>query len=201
MRILVIGATGLLGTEIVRLLSRDHEVIGASRKGPALTVDISDKASIVAMYRQAGAPDAVICVAGTAKFAPLDVLADEDFAFSLANKLMGQINLVRCAPLAVKPGGSITLTSGVLAQHPIPGSAAVSAVNAGIDAFVRAAALELAGKLRVNAVSPGWVSETLQAMGRDPDEGVPAAVVAQAYRKCVVEDITGQVVSAALSPQ
>ena len=201
MRILVIGATGLLGTETVRLLSRDHEVIGASRKGPALTVDISDKASIVAMYRQAGSLDAVICVAGAAKFAPLDVLADEDFAFSLAHKLMGQINLVRCAREAVKPGGSITLTSGVLAQHPIPGSAAVSVVNAGVEAFVRAAALEFAGKLRVNAVSPGWVAETLQRMGRDPGEGVPAAAVAQAFRKCVLEDITGQVVSAALNPQ
>jgi NAD(P)-dependent dehydrogenase (short-subunit alcohol dehydrogenase family) len=198
MRILVIGATGLLGKEIAGLLSRDHEVIGASRNGPALTVDISDKASIVAMYRrQAGALDAVICVAGTAKFATLDALADEDFVFSLANKLMGQVNLVRCATQAVKPGGSITLTSGVLAQHPMPGSAAVSVVNAGVEAFVRAAALELAGKLRVNAVSPGWVAETLQAMGRDPDDGVRAAVVAQAFRKCVVEDITGQVVSAA----
>jgi NAD(P)-dependent dehydrogenase (short-subunit alcohol dehydrogenase family) len=197
MRILVIGATGLLGKEIAGLLSRDHEVIGASRKGPAVTVDISNKASIVAMYRQTGTLDAVICVAGTAKFAPLDALADEDFAFSLANKLMGQINLVRCATQAVKPGGSITLTSGVLAQRPMPGSAAVSVVNAGVEAFVRAAALELAGKIRVNAVSPGWVAETLQAMGRDPDEGVRAAVVAQAFQKCVVENITGQVVSAA----
>ena len=201
MRILVIGATGLLGAEIVKCLSADHEVIGASRKGPALTVDISDKASIAAMYRQAGALDAVICVGGAAKFAPLDALADEDFAFSLANKLMGQINVVRCAREAVKPLGSVTLTSGVLAQHPMPGSAAVSVVNAGVDAFVRAAALELAGRLRVNAVSPGWVAETLQRMGRDPAEGVPAATVAQAFRKCVVEDITGQVVSAASTPQ
>lgn len=197
MRILVIGATGLLGKEIVGLLSRAHEVIGASRKGSELTVDIADKASIAALYREAGALDAVICVAGTAKFAPLDALADNDFAFSLENKLMGQVNLVRCAQQAVKPGGSITLTSGVLAQHPVPGSAAVSAVNAGIEAFVRAAALELSGKLRINAVSPGWVAETLQAMGRDPHEGVRASVVAQAFLTCVTQNITGQVILAA----
>ncbi|PPK47085.1 hypothetical protein B0G57_10149 [Trinickia symbiotica] len=30
MRILMIGATGLLGPETARLLSHDHEVIGAS---------------------------------------------------------------------------------------------------------------------------------------------------------------------------
>ncbi|RQS63635.1 short chain dehydrogenase [Burkholderia sp. Bp8963] len=196
MRILVVGATGLLGKEIVGLLSAEHDVIGASRKGSTLAVDISDKASIAAMYEHAAPLDAVVCVAGTARFAPLDTLADGDFAFSLANKLMGQVNLVRCGISSITPGGSITLTSGLLAQHPMPGSAAVSIVNAGVEAFARAAALELKGRLRVNVVSPGWVAETLQAMGRDPSGGVHAAVVAQAFRKCVVEDITGQVVSA-----
>lgn len=196
MRILVVGATGLLGKEIVGLLSADHDVIGASRTGSAVGVDISEKASIIAMYKETGPLDAVICAAGTAKFAPLDALADDDYAFSLANKLMGQVNLVRCGTHTLRQGGSFTLTSGTLAQHPMPGSAAVSIVNAGVEAFGRAAALELKGKLRVNVVSPGWVSETLQAMGRNPDEGVRASVVAQAYRKCVIEDITGQVVSA-----
>ncbi|GAB3627091.1 short chain dehydrogenase [Pandoraea terrae] len=75
------------------------------------------------------------------------------------------------------------------------GSAAVSTVNAGIEAFGRAAALELQGKIRVNVVSPGWVSEALEAMGRDPNKGVRAAVVAQVFRKCLTEDISGQVVS------
>jgi NAD(P)-dependent dehydrogenase (short-subunit alcohol dehydrogenase family) len=196
MRILVVGATGVLGAEIVRQLSADHEVIGASRKGSALAVDLADKASIVAMYRQAGALDGVVCVGGTAKFAPLDALTDDDFSFSLANKLMGQVNLVRCGVQTIRKGGSVTLTSGTLAHHPAPGGAAISLVNAGVEAFARAAALEFKDTLRVNVVSPGWVAETLQKMGRDPSEGVHASVVAQAFIKCVVEDITGQVVSA-----
>ena len=196
MRILVVGATGLLGKEIVGLLSSAHDVIGASRKGSAIAVDISSKESIVAMYRQAQPLDAVVCVAGTARFAPLDTLADDDFAFSLANKLMGQVNLVRCGVSSIEQGGSITLTSGVLAHHPIAGSAAVSIVNAGVEAFAHAAALELKDRLRVNVVSPGWVAETLEAMGRNPNDGVRASVVAHAFRKCVEEDITGQVVSA-----
>jgi NAD(P)-dependent dehydrogenase (short-subunit alcohol dehydrogenase family) len=196
MRILVVGATGLLGKEIVKLLSPEHEVIGASRKGSTVSVDISDKQSILAMYKQVGTVGAVVCVAGTAKFAPLNNLSDDDFAFSLANKLMGQANLVRYGVPYIAVGGSVTLTSGVLAQHPMQGSAAVSTVNAGIEGFGRAAALELQGKVRVNVVSPGWVSETLEAMGRDPNDGVRAAVVAQAYRKCILEDISGQVVMA-----
>lgn len=195
MRILVIGATGLLGKEITALLSDEHDVIGASRGSSALSVDISDKQSILAMYRQLGTVDAVVCVGGTAKFAPLDALTDDDFAFSLANKLMGQVNLVRHGVPYISQGGSVTLTSGTLAQHPMLGGAAVSTVNAGVEAFGRTAALELQGKIRVNVVSPGWVWETLEAMGRDPAKGVRAAVVAQVYQKCILEDFSGQVVS------
>jgi len=194
MRVLIVGATGLLGKEIVRLLSSDHQVIGASRNGPDLSVDLADNASIVSMYRQLGTVDAVICAAGAAKFAPLDSLTDEDFAFSLTNKLMGQVNLVLCSVGHITQGGSLTLTSGILSLHPVTGSAAVGIVNAGVEAFVRSAALELHGKARVNVISPGWVSETLAAMGKAYSAGTPAAVVAQAYKRSLVEDITGQVI-------
>jgi NAD(P)-dependent dehydrogenase (short-subunit alcohol dehydrogenase family) len=40
------------------------------------------------------------------------------------------------------------------------GSAAVSLVNAGLEGFTRAAALELPRGLRANVVSPPWISET-----------------------------------------
>jgi hypothetical protein len=73
----------------------------------------------------------------------------------------------------------------------------VGIVNAGVEAFVRSAALELRGKARVNVDSPGWVSETLAAMGQARSAGVPAAAVAQAYRRSLVEDITGEVIQVA----
>ncbi|QSN62269.1 short chain dehydrogenase [Caballeronia sp. M1242] len=193
MRVLIVGATGLLGTEIARVLAPEHDVITASRKGSDVAVDLSDKASIAAMYSKVGNVSAVLCVGGTAKFAPLDALSDDDFAFSLANKLMGQVNLVRCAIGHVNEGGCITLTSGTLAQQPMIGSAAVSIVNAGVEGFARAAALELQGKMRVNVVSPGWVAETLQSMGKDPSSGIPAADVARAYKRTIDEAMTGEV--------
>ncbi|MDH6152081.1 MULTISPECIES: short chain dehydrogenase [Paraburkholderia] len=196
MRILVVGATGLLGSHIVRLLATEHDVVGASRKGSELHVDLSDKSSIEAMFAQAGSFDAIVCAAGSAKFAPLAALGDEDFSFSLANKLMGQVNLVRCGVDHVSQGGSFTLTSGVLAQQPMEGSAAVSIVNAGVEAFARSAALELRGKARVNVVSPGWVAETLESMGRDPSQGVPAEIVAEAYKRTLGGSASGEVVSA-----
>jgi NAD(P)-dependent dehydrogenase (short-subunit alcohol dehydrogenase family) len=107
---------------------------------------------------------------------------------------MGQVNLVRYSVGHVAQGGCLTLTSGILAQHPMVGSAAVSIVNAGVEAFGRSAALELKGKARVNVVSPGWVSETLAAMGQARSAGVPAEAVAQAFKRSLLEDITGQVI-------
>ncbi|HEY2021815.1 short chain dehydrogenase [Paraburkholderia sp.] len=195
MRILVVGATGLLGSRVVKLLAAEHDVVSASRKGSDLHVDLSDKRSIESMYAQAGTLDAIVCAAGSAKFAPLASLADEDFSFSLANKLMGQVNLVRCGAAHISQGGCFTLTSGVLAQQPMEGSAAVSIVNAGVEAFARAAALELRGRARVNVVSPGWVAETLESMGRDPAQGVPAAIVAQAYKRSLGGSASGEVFS------
>jgi NAD(P)-dependent dehydrogenase (short-subunit alcohol dehydrogenase family) len=100
---------------------------------------------------------------------------------------------VRLGLESVSDGGSFTLTSGILAQEPAPGGAALSLVNAGLEGFTRAAALDLPRGVRINVVSPPWVSETLIAMGRDPAEGLPAATVARAYLASLEQDMQGQV--------
>jgi len=115
---------------------------------------------------------------------------------SLSNKLMGQVNLVRHGLDAVNDDGVVTLTSGVLSQEPMPGSAAISLVNAGVEGFARAAALEAPRNIRVNVVSPPWVAETLEAMGENPEDGLPAATVAKAYRKSLEGDMTGETIHA-----
>jgi NAD(P)-dependent dehydrogenase (short-subunit alcohol dehydrogenase family) len=195
-RILVIGATGTIGRAVVAALSAGNEIISASLRSTTLKVDIAEPASVQAMYRSLGKLDAVVCVAGQAKFAPLAQLSDADFRFCLDNKLMGQVNLVRFGIEHVSDGGSFTLTSGILAQTPMPGSAAISLVNAGLEGFVRAAALEAPRHIRVNVVSPPWVTETLQALKMDPSQGLPAAVVARAY----VRSVTGNGTALTLQP-
>lgn len=157
MRILVVGGMGTIGRAVVAALSAGNEIVAASRQSTAVTVDLADPASIREMYRSVGTVDAVVCAAGQAKFAPLAQLSDADFRFCLDNKLMGQVNLVRFGFEHVADRGSFTLTTGILARSPMLGSAAISLVNAGIEGFVRAAALEAPRGIRVNAVSPPWV--------------------------------------------
>ena len=193
MRIILIGGTGTIGREVSKALAANNEVMVASRSGGVLRVDISDPARVETMYRDAGAFDAVVCAAGSARFGPLDDLEYEDFLFSFRNKLMGQINLVTIGRNYIKDNGSFTLTSGVLAREPMPGSSAVSMVNAALEGFVRAAQLELERGVRINVVSPVWVQETLLAMGHKSLEGMPAALVARAYVAGVTGTMKGQV--------
>ena len=193
MRILFVGATGKIGQEIVRALAPAHEVINASHTRAALTVDISDPQSIRDLYRAVGTVDAVVSAAGSTRRKPLVELTDDDFAYSMKHKLMGQVNLVRYGLEHVSDGGSFTLTSGILGREPIAGSEAISMVNLGLEGFARAAALELPRRMRVNVVSPPWVEETLREYQMHGFKGLPAAVVAQAYVRAVTSSMTGEV--------
>jgi NAD(P)-dependent dehydrogenase (short-subunit alcohol dehydrogenase family) len=196
MKVVIIGASGLIGQAITQALSTKHEIVQVARSKGDYQVDITSKDSLVQLFEAVTPFDAVVCAAGAAKFAPLESLSDEDFQFSLSNKLMGQVNLVRVGLPYISDNGSFTLTSGVLATEPIPGSAAISLVNAGLEGFVRAAALEAPRGIRVNVVSPPWVSETLEAMGQDASTGMPAAKVAAAYVESVESQRTGEVLDA-----
>lgn len=197
MKVLVVGGTGIIGRAVADALrSQGHEVLSAERSSGDLRVDIRSVESVRALFAQAGRVDAIVSCAGSGAWKPLGELSDEDFDTTLHYKLMGQVNLARYGVDAVADGGSVTLTSGVLAQEPTPGSAAISLVNAGLEGFARAAALEMPRGIRINVVSPPWVSETLRAMGMDPSGGMPAADVARAYVDAVTGAHNGQVLDA-----
>ena len=196
MKILVIGATGTIGSAVAKALEARHEVLLASHAQSALAVDLADPESIRRLYAKVGGVDAVVSAAGQANFRPLLALSDADFTVGLTNKLMGQVNLVRFGVELLADGGSFTLTTGILSRQPMLGGAAISMVNAGLEGFVLAAALELPRGLRLNAVAPGWVRETLVAMKMDPSPGLPAAQVARAYLRAVEGSMTGQILDA-----
>ena len=196
MRIIVVGATGTIGRSVAKLLMTEHNVVKVASRSGDFRVDITRKDSLEQLFKDIGSFDALVCAAGIARFAPLDELSDEDFQLGLSSKLMGQVNLVRIGLRHISDNGSFTLTSGVLSQQPMPGSTSISMINAGIEGFVRAAALEMPRGVRINAVSPPWVKETLQALGMDTSSGMPAERVAQAYRSSISGSRNGIVINA-----
>ncbi len=192
MKIIVIGATGTIGSAVADTLEAEHEVVRASRKGSP-RVDLETPASIDALFDTVGEVDAVICCAAGGRLSPLTSSSDEEFTLGLEGKLLGQVRLLRRALGHVRDGGSTTLTSGIF-QKPTPGGSFGALVNAGLEAFVRTAAIEMPRGLRVNAVSPGWVKETLEKLGVDSEGGISASDVAHAYREVVTGEMRGQTV-------
>ncbi|MBB3929070.1 NAD(P)-dependent dehydrogenase (short-subunit alcohol dehydrogenase family) [Kaistia hirudinis] len=196
MKILLVGASGVLGTAIAAELGARHDIIRAGRTGD-VRIDIRDPASIRATFEEVGTCDAVVSAAGKVKFAPLVEMTAEDYAIGIADKLMGQVNLVLIGKDFVSEGGSFTLTTGVLAHDPIRKGTSASMVNGAVDSFVKAASIELPRGQRINAVSPGVLLESMGGYapffrGHEP---VPAARAALAFSKSVEGALTGQVFS------
>ena len=194
MQILLIGASGTIGSAVREALeARGHRVIKAGRSGEE-SVDLADVASIRALFARLGQVDALVCAAGSAPFGGIDDIDDAGWATGLESKLMGQVNLVRFGRESVT--GSFTLTSGMFAESASAGSTALSTTNAGIQGFARSAALQI--PQRVNVVSPPLVRETALKLGWGP-KGVPAATVAESYVEAVEGEQSGVVLRAGWS--
>jgi NAD(P)-dependent dehydrogenase (short-subunit alcohol dehydrogenase family) len=196
MKILLIGGKGTIGKKVGNHLSKKHEVLIAGRNSGDIVVDIADSQSIEAMFESVGNVDAVVCIAGDAKWAAFDTMTEEDFYIGLKSKLMGQVNLVRVGLKHVNAGGSFTLTTGILADHPVDFTTSPAMVNGGIHSFVKAAALELANGIRINVVSSGLVEDAIDKYeayfpGHNP---IPMNKVINGYVKSIEGKGTGEVI-------
>ncbi len=196
MKILLIGGKGTIGNKVSAHLSKKHEVIIGGRNSGDVIVDIADSKSIQAMFESLGNLDAVVCIAGEAKWAAFDSMTEEDFYIGLKSKLMGQVNLVRIGQNFINPGGSFTLTTGILADHPVPLTTSAAMVNGGIHSFVKAAALELKNGIRINVVSSGLVEDAVEKYeeyfpGYNP---IPMNKVINGYVKSVEGSATGEII-------
>jgi len=194
-RILVVGASGRLGSAVVSALEDRHEVVTASRSSGDHIVDLRNPATIASLYASVGPVDAVACTAGKTPYAALDELSSDQFAEGAHDKLLGQIELVRQGARHLRDGGSFTLVSGVLGVDPIRTGAVASTVNGGIDSFVRAAAIELPRGLRVNAVSATVFAEAWDVYGPLFPGVAPVSVAdaARAFVKSIEGALTGRV--------
>jgi NAD(P)-dependent dehydrogenase (short-subunit alcohol dehydrogenase family) len=199
LRILLVGASGTLGRAVAAEMATRHEIIGGGRHSGDVRLDLTDIASVQRAFAQIGMLDAVIGTTGRVTFAPLADFAAAPYGQSLhslgiADKLLGQVNLALVARDHLRDGGSITLTSGILAEQPIRQGSSASLVNGAIEAFVRAASIELPRGLRINAISPSVLSEALgdYAPYFRGFEAVPAARAALAYSRSVEGAETGK---------
>jgi len=123
-------------------------------------------------------------------------IAEEDYYIGIKSKLMGQVNLVRIGQNYLNPKGSITLSTGILADDPVMKTASAAMVNGGIHSFARAAALELDNGHRLNVVSLGMVEDAYDKYkgyfpGHNP---IATPKVIKAYERSILGKDTGRII-------
>ena len=195
MKILLVGASGTIGTLVQqRLIERHHQVISAGRTSGDYQVDLTDVASIRQLFEQVGTVDAIVSTSGAATFAKVTALTPEMNMVAVTSKLLGQVNLALIGQHYLNQNGSITLTTGIMKDDPITEGASAAMANGGVAAFVKSAAIDLEDGKRINCVSPNVLEESMDAyseafIGFTP---VPGYKVATAYLKSVEGRQTGQ---------
>lgn len=196
MKILMVGGKGTIGSKVSAHFSKKHEVIIAGRQSGDVQFDMTESNSIKTMFEKNGPFDAVVCTAGEAKWADFDSLTEDDFYIGIKSKLMGQVNLVRIGKDYINPGGSFTLSTGILADHPVLMTTSAAMVNGAIHSFVKAACLELKDNIRINVVSSGLVEDAIEHYeayfpGHNP---IPMNKVVNGFVKSVEGASTGEII-------
>ncbi|MBT8232301.1 MAG: short chain dehydrogenase [Saprospiraceae bacterium] len=196
MKIFIIGGNGTIGKTVSQYFKSKYEVIIGGRSSGDFQIDIADSDSIQRALEKIGMMDAIVCIAGEAKWADFNDLSEEDFYIGLRSKLMGQVNLVRLGRSFLKPKGSITLSTGILADDPVVKTSSAAMVNGGIHSFVQAVNLEIENDIRVNVVSLGVVEDAYEKYkdyfpGHNP---VSMQKVVNAYSRSVEGKGRGEII-------
>lgn len=196
MKIIIVGAEGDVGKAACKELGQRHEIIKAGRSSGDIQVDLTNRASIEAMYAKISNVDAVVATAGEVHFGPLSEHTEETFMLGLQHKVMGQINLVLAGLDIVNKNGSFTLTSGVLDRDPIKMGTGAATANGALGGFVVGAAIEMPHGLRINVVSPGLLDVSAKRYGAwfPGHESVSTKRVGLAFAKSVEGANTGKVI-------
>jgi NAD(P)-dependent dehydrogenase (short-subunit alcohol dehydrogenase family) len=183
-RVTVIGGSSGIGLAVAQLAqdlgaalmlasSTSAKVDAALARLPGAEgalVDLRSETSIVAFLDSLGPVDHLVLTGGDTdprRFAPTDELTLAVAHEALEARLFGSIAAIKHGRARIRPGGSITLTSGVLSQRPRKGSPLPAVTMGAVEQVVRGFAVDLA-PLRINAVRPGLtLTDTIVARGTD----------------------------------
>lgn len=195
-KILIIGGNGTIGKKVSDYFKTKYEVLIGGRSDADVQIDIAKSESIELAFRKIGTLDAIVCIAGEAKWDTFENLTEDDYYIGLRSKLMGQVNLVRIGSKYLNPNGSITLSTGILADDPVEKTTSASMVNGAIHSFVRAVNLEIKNEIRVNVVSLGVVEDAYEKYESYFPRHNPITMnqVVNAYRRSVEGKGRGEII-------
>jgi NAD(P)-dependent dehydrogenase (short-subunit alcohol dehydrogenase family) len=171
-RVLVVGGGSGIGFAVaeaakaagaaVTVASSNAERIAAAAgrlNSEGATIDVTDEAGVEAFFAGSGGFDHIVTTAGDWGGPRRGPLADLDLAAAeglFRVRFWGAVALAKHGAKVLPPGGSITLTDGMIAHKPSKGSAISTAMAGAVEHLTRGLAVELA-PVRVNCVCPGLI--------------------------------------------
>lgn len=185
---LVIGAASGIGWASAKALAADgfrvtvadRNIDGARERAAELgtahtaePVEVTDEASVQALFDQTGPLDVVVNCAGFSNVGLITDMAVEDFRAVIDVCLNGAFIVAKYAGRTLRDGGVLVSISSLNGRQPAVGMSAYCAAKAGLSMLTQVAALELGPRgIRVNAVAPGFVHTPLTA----PAASIPGVV-------------------------
>jgi NAD(P)-dependent dehydrogenase (short-subunit alcohol dehydrogenase family) len=146
-------------------LNADGAAARATELGPphaGAGVDVTDEDTVAALFDRTGPLDVVVNTAGIGGVGRITELALEQFRAVVDVCLIGAFIVIKHAGRHLRDGGSLVSLTSLNARLAAPGMSAYCAAKAGLAMLTEVAALELAARrIRVNAVSPGFVETPL----------------------------------------
>ena len=158
---------------VVNFLSNDTEAIETVRiceeKGVesiAIQGDVSDFRNAEAIAKAAlekfGRIDLLVCNAGIWEGASIEEMSEELWNKVINTNLKSAWAMTKaCVPAIKKHGGAIVMVSSTAGQRGEAHYSNYAASKGGQISFTKALATELAPKIRVNAVAPGWIETAM----------------------------------------
>ncbi|OBG89358.1 short-chain dehydrogenase [Mycobacterium sp. NS-7484] len=181
------GASGIgwasaqaLAADGCRIVVADRDAEGAAARAAQLGaghdshyVDVTDEASVEALFASIDAVDVVLNCAGFSNVGLITDMPVEDFRAVIDVCLNGGFVVAKHAGRHLPEGGVLVSISSLNGRQPAAGMSAYCAAKAGLSMLTQVAALELGPRgIRVNAIAPGFVKTPLT----DPAAMIPGVV-------------------------
>ncbi len=146
------------GADVILVGRSVDKLHRAAQHVSTISADVTVEADVQRMFSQVGSFEHLVVTRGAPPpGAPIESTDLRTVRAFIDVMLVSAFSLAKHARGKLRPGGSITFTSGISKDRPsIPGGAVVAAVAGSFGYMARALALELA-PTRVNVISPGWV--------------------------------------------